>query len=138
LEKRSIRDNSAIYSAILKYGHSNFHVNILEYCEPNLLLDREQFFIDVLQPKYNVCKVAGSRLGHKVSTETLEKLKLKPGSIPTIVMDIRDFSKKEYFSRKMAAENLNVNVRTIYKFIKSGNIFKDTYIISTGKTNKLV
>jgi group I intron endonuclease len=58
-----MRSNMYIYKAILKYGYSNFSVDILEYCKLNILIKREQYYIDLLKPKYNICKTAGSRLG---------------------------------------------------------------------------
>jgi group I intron endonuclease len=47
--------NSHIYSALLKNGHSNFSVTILEYCEPSKLLIREKYYID-LGAEYNIIK----------------------------------------------------------------------------------
>ncbi len=38
-----------IYKAILKHGHSNFSLEILEYCEPSKVLEREQYYIDLLK-----------------------------------------------------------------------------------------
>jgi group I intron endonuclease len=61
---------SAIYSALLKYGYSNFSLEILEYCEPSKVIEREQHYIDLLRPKYNLLKTAGSRLGSVHSEET--------------------------------------------------------------------
>ena len=49
-----------IYRALLKYGYSNFRLDILEYCEAGLLMKREQYYIDLLKPKYNI-KVVGSK-----------------------------------------------------------------------------
>jgi group I intron endonuclease len=58
---------SIIYRAILKNGLSNFNLDILQYCELNMLTEREQYYIDLLNPEYNILKRAGSRLGHKAS-----------------------------------------------------------------------
>lgn len=54
-----------IYNAILKYGHSNFSLDILEYCTKELVIKREQYYIDLLKPEYNICKYAGSCLGYR-------------------------------------------------------------------------
>jgi group I intron endonuclease len=54
-----------IYKAILKYGYSYFCLDILEYSEPNILISREQYYIDLLKPKYNILKITGSNLGYK-------------------------------------------------------------------------
>ena len=63
-----------IYKAILKYGYSNFSLEILEYCEPNLLISREQYYIDLLEPEYNILKIAYSSLGFKHSLYTRAKM----------------------------------------------------------------
>ena len=36
-----------IYKAILKYGHSNFIFEIIEYCEPQEAIQREQYYLDL-------------------------------------------------------------------------------------------
>lgn len=51
---------SAIYAAILKYGHSNFSVEILEYCKRSDVIDREGYYFNLLKPKYNLLPTAGS------------------------------------------------------------------------------
>ena len=38
LKKRVEKGSSIIYSSILKYGYSNLSLDILEYCEANLLI----------------------------------------------------------------------------------------------------
>lgn len=58
--------SSLIYKALLKYGFSKFSLEILEYCDPSILLEREQYYIDLLQPEYNLLKTAGSRLGKNI------------------------------------------------------------------------
>ncbi len=52
------------YSAILKDGYINFSLDILEYCDKELLIKRgEEYYLDNLKPSYNILKVANSRLG---------------------------------------------------------------------------
>lgn len=62
-----------INKTLLKYGYNNFSLEILEYCEPLVLLMREQHFLVAIQPEYNLLKLAGSLIGYKHS----EKSKLK-------------------------------------------------------------
>jgi group I intron endonuclease len=57
------KQSSIIYKSILKYGHSKFSLDILEYCESSLCIAREQYYLDLLKPEYNILKIAGSRLG---------------------------------------------------------------------------
>lgn len=68
------RDTLVISRALIKYGYSNFSLEILEYCDIANLTEREQYYIDKLNPKYNTLKIAGSSSGHKLSEET--KLKI--------------------------------------------------------------
>jgi group I intron endonuclease len=75
-----------INRALLKYGYSNFKLEILEYCEACDLLAREQHFIITILPEYNTfqtalaaqdawdCFAAGSSLGFKHSEETKQKI----------------------------------------------------------------
>ena len=71
-----MKHNMSIYKALLKYGHSNFSLDILEYCDINSITEREQYFINLLAPKYNILKIAGSPSGYKHTPETIEKLRL--------------------------------------------------------------
>jgi len=47
-------------SYILKYGHSNFELTILEYCEPEKCLEREKYYQQTLNPGYNIAKEPGA------------------------------------------------------------------------------
>jgi group I intron endonuclease len=76
-EKELNKNPRPIQDALLKYGHLNFTLEILEYCSKAKLLEREQFYLDLLIPDYNILKYAYSLLGFKHSEETLEKLKTR-------------------------------------------------------------
>ena len=68
------RDVLIISRALIKYGYSNFNLTILEYCDISELNQREQYYFDKLEPKYNLLKVAGSSLNHKHSEKTKAKI----------------------------------------------------------------
>ena len=57
--KRKVKGSIIMHRALLKYGHSNFNIDIIEYCEPNELISREQYYIDLLKPEYNTLKRGG-------------------------------------------------------------------------------
>lgn len=67
---------SIICKSLLKYGYSEFSLEILEYCDIKDTIKREQFYIDSLNPEYNILKIAGSRLGSKQYAETKAKITL--------------------------------------------------------------
>jgi group I intron endonuclease len=72
-------DNSILQNAYNKYGKDSFEFEVIETIEidddiKKRLLDREQFWIDALNPEYNILPVAGSSLGFKHSEETKQKI----------------------------------------------------------------
>lgn len=72
------KNNSlGLLRAINKYGIKNFTLFVLETTTLDLLIEREQFYIDVLKPKYNMRKIAQSNLGMKHTEETKLKISLK-------------------------------------------------------------
>jgi hypothetical protein len=73
--KHIMKYRTPIHNALLKYGYSNFTLEILEYCEGIDAIKREQYYIDKLNPEYNILKIAGSLTGFKHSEETMEKFK---------------------------------------------------------------
>lgn len=71
--KRGTHYNKKLLNVFSKYGESSLTFEIIEYCEIENLLCREQFYIDTLKPFFNNCLVAGSPLGIKHSDETKRK-----------------------------------------------------------------
>lgn len=57
LEKR--KNNSIIYSTLLKNGYSNFKLEILEYCDRLIVRKRENYYINLLKPEYNILNNEG-------------------------------------------------------------------------------
>lgn len=48
---------------------------ILEYCSVENLIQREQYYIDTLNPEYNICSTAGSTLGKLHSEKAKDKIR---------------------------------------------------------------
>jgi group I intron endonuclease len=72
-------DNRYISRSIMKYGHNNFSILILELVESSEnikkdLLNREQYYLDLLKPALNINPIAGSSLGYQHSEETKQLL----------------------------------------------------------------
>nr|QCW06912.1 hypothetical protein [Drechslerella brochopaga] len=70
-----LKNRMLISKALIKYGYSQFSLEILEYCKPKECLEREQHYIDLLKPEYNILKVAGSLLGFKHLEATKIRMK---------------------------------------------------------------
>jgi|SRR5271154_2325141 len=62
-----VKGSIVISRALLKYGYKNFTLDILEYCESNMLRKREQYYIDQVKPEYNILKIDKNNLGSKRS-----------------------------------------------------------------------
>jgi group I intron endonuclease len=71
--------NKMIIRSINKYGIKDIEIYTLEEnISREILLSREQYHLDLYKPYsreigYNICTIAGSRLGTKQSLETIEK-----------------------------------------------------------------
>ena len=63
-----------IIQALLKYGHENFAVLIVEYVDTVNLSVRETFYITHLLPYYNVLKQGYSSLAYKHTEQTKQLL----------------------------------------------------------------
>ena len=72
-EKELRNGNSVICSSSLKYGYSEFSLEILEYCDPINIIYREQYYLDNLKPEYNNLTIARSSKGfkHRLKTKRL-------------------------------------------------------------------
>jgi IS30 family transposase len=97
-------------------------LDILEYCDIDILIEREQFYIDLFKPDYNILKIANSRLntGNK-----------------TIFIHQKDFSIIEYPSIRCAARSLGISHTTLLDYINSNKLFKNTYLIVSSNTNTI-
>lgn len=66
--------NNMLQAGFNKYGPEQFVFEIIETVEDlNKLVEREQHFIDTLNPGYNIRKIANSNIGVKWSAETIAK-----------------------------------------------------------------
>jgi len=73
--RRGCHHNQHLQRAFDRYGKAIFVFSILEAIEPQTLLVREQYFVDMLNPEYNIAPVAGSpMLGRHHTLEACQKM----------------------------------------------------------------
>ena len=132
LEDALKRGRSHIYNALLKNGHSNLSLTIIEYCDKEKCIERENYYLFVEKHEYNILPKAGSRLGSKhldetkqkkisdahlgskLSDETKQKISnAMPTSIKIEVTDIKNNTTTYYDSISEAARALNINKSVI-------------------------
>jgi len=70
------KNTLVISRALIKYGYANFSISILEYCDKDILNEREQYYMDIIKPVYNTLKIAGSSSGYKHTQESKDKRSL--------------------------------------------------------------
>lgn len=139
---------------MLKYGYSNFSLDIIEYCKPDKLILREQYYIDLLNPEYNILKKEGSVLGFKHSEATKAKMSIynskekQPFSGKTrneetilgmsiksktaLTVEIKDINTNDvniFSNNVQAGKYLGISERTIRNYKKSRRIYKGKYFI---------
>jgi len=143
------KSNRPIDRALLKYGFSNFSLEILEYCNEDNVLKREQYFIDLLKPEYNIVQTAGSTLGYKHTPESLAKMRdfilseevLKRKALSTknaaearkisvIVENIKTKEKTEYGSMTEVGKVLGVHRNAVSQAVKIQSLLKKTYLVT--------
>jgi len=68
--------NRKLQNSFNKHGECSFYIEILEICKEDVLISREQYYMDTINPSYNIQKIAGkppSPKGIKRSLATREK-----------------------------------------------------------------
>lgn len=75
--EKNIHTNKHLQSSFNKHGEQNFEFVVIEEVDDKTkLIDREQYYLDVLTPKYNIRKIARSNLGVKQSEAAKQKLRI--------------------------------------------------------------
>lgn len=157
LERESVRNNSRIYRSLLKNGYSKFKLEILEYCELNVLAEKEQFYMDNFKPEYNILTTVGSFKGFKHSSVTKktmsmkklksvvqEEIKLKIATTQSKGVQIKVYNREtgeisSFVSIRKAAGFIDVHTSYVAKSIKLHDyyssdkflIYKSTFFISS-------
>jgi hypothetical protein len=143
------KSNRPIDKALLIYGFSNFRLEILEYCDKDDVLKREQYYLDLFKPEYNIVKTAGSTLGYKHTPESLAKMRdfvlsdevrLKKAlstvnattarKISILVKNIKTNEEIEYTSLTDAGKTLGVSRSAVSQALLTKRLIKKTYLIS--------
>jgi len=127
--------NSFIISrALIKYGYSNFSVTILEYSDKSELIIKEQYYLNKLNPQYNILKIAGSSRGFKYSEETKLKISAAHGNPVNIYEKCSSEGFKligSFVSARRAGKFLDISGSTVIRYMNSGEIYKERYKFSS-------
>ncbi len=117
LKIKVLTNNSRIYRALLDEGYESFTLKILEYCDKNIRFEREQHYIILIKPEYNIQSIVG--------------IVLSPRGHSTTVVNKKDGSIKIYCSMYAAAKDINVKYSTLVYYANNNKLLKNTYLISS-------
>jgi len=158
----TLKYNTLLYNYVALYGWKQFKLGILEYINMNNnpkeeLFQREQYYLDLLQPELNINKTANKLTNSKISKknniiellknknssnvnttentpininlskETILKLKYHNQDITVSVTDKCNNLIKEFKRIKHAAEFVGLSPSSVSGYIKSGKLWKDVY-----------
>ena len=141
IEREVKKNNSIIYRSLIKNGYSNFKLEILEYCDPEMVVEREQYYIDTLKPEYNILTTAGSLKGFKHSEATKklisetnkncivsEETRLKIAEtlskgVKIIVRDNEDGKIQSFVSIRQAAIFLGIQPSYVAKQLRENSFY---------------
>lgn len=73
--RKNIHPNKKLQYHYNKYGENDLVFGILVTCEKEQLLRKEQCYMNIFQPHFNICKTAGSMLGFRFSNKSKKKMR---------------------------------------------------------------
>ena len=105
--------NRDICKDLLEQYKENFYLEILEYCDHEFLGQREQYYFDIINPKYNKQRTAkySKRQGYLIN-----------------IINIKDNSNKTYCSIAEAAKSLGISSSTVSRYLNNNKVLKGTYL----------
>jgi len=75
--KKGTHFNIHLQNHVKKHGINKMMFFILEFCAIEGLMEVEQYYIDAINPEFNILKKAGSFIGYEHSEETKRKISEK-------------------------------------------------------------
>ena len=141
------RASRTIETAFLKYGMINFTLTLyllpFGVTDPKSVLALEQYFIDPLNPEYNICKIAGCSKGRVVPERTKNKLREERGN--KIYAYSVDGSRLLYtfLSRTSLMQTLSIHRSSLNQALETGSpyinllLFKLTLINNADNSNPM-
>lgn len=138
--------NKHLQNSWNKYGEESFVFQVLEYCEPKVQFEREQYYIDLIKPEYNLTLNVVANTGHKVEEETKKKIsntlkaKYASGEITTYKQEHAWIKCYIYNIKTFKIEAECKNIADACRLLKDkhghvteGNLIRNRYIVSRTK-----
>ncbi|RUP50157.1 hypothetical protein BC936DRAFT_140162 [Jimgerdemannia flammicorona] len=120
-----------ILRALFKWGMVNFSltIHILPAGSPlTTVLQLEQYYIDLLNPAYNILRVAGSSVGNPFSEENKQKLREERGSRVFIYNATGTQLLFTFLSRTHLCSVLHIDITTLKAFLNTGEVYINNFL----------
>lgn len=112
-----------------KYNEDDFEFSIIEECEVDDLIKREQYYIDNLNPHFNILKIAGSSLGIKRPDQSTRIQKFNKNRQITSETKLRTSNTLKKIGHKPTKEctekSMLVLRKPVLQFDLEGNFLKE-------------
>lgn len=95
--------NNKLQNYVNKHGLEGIRFEILEICSPELCIIKEQEYLDLLKPYFNICKFAGSTLGQKTPLKRIIEV-----SRPILQYDLDGNFIKEHINSTFAEKETGI------------------------------
>lgn len=139
-----------LYRAMRKYGIENFEFIVLEECDEISLIEREQYYVDLYKPKYNMinpkqdvvynnivkenhiqsCKKAWVNRSEVSKEKALNNLKLGVGGrldkVKVLAINIETCEEIVFNSVREASAKLNIPASSISQIMNPSHIRKQS------------
>jgi hypothetical protein len=93
-------------------------------------LAREQYYLDLIRPYYNLLTEAGSSLGYSATPETRAKMSASQGTALYAFTASAKDPQLTFSSMRKAAAHFQCSRGTILNHVQSGLLFKNQWLLS--------
>jgi group I intron endonuclease len=138
--------NMIICKALNKYSYDKFSLIIIENCNKEDLVEREQYWIDNLKPTYNILNTAYNSIGYKHTEESkvlmseLAKLRTHTEDTKSKIKDALSGSNNPFFGKKHTEESIFKIIQSKSSVVYLYNEYKELMYIfnSVSELSKLI
>ncbi len=119
--------NKYLQNAVNKYGQESFIFELLECCNIDNLIEREQHYMDTLKPQYNLRPLAENNSGYVYSEEAKAKMrgrKLSPETCAKMSIARKGRKFDEETIKKISESNKLKKLVSIIQYSKEGDFIK--------------